>query len=129
MKSPYLLIAEDDADLRALLSIAFERAGYRVAQCSNGIELVQRLQSVIEGKEDAKILALVTDIRMPGVTGLSILEGLNDLGVPLPVFLMTAFGSQEVHAEAARLGANRCFDKPFDIEALVGAVVRTVGIH
>jgi len=129
LNTSYLLIAEDDADLRNLLSLAFERAGYKVHQCANGVELVQRLQTLIEGKEDTKILGLVTDIRMPGITGLSILEGLHDLGVALPVFVITAFGSQEVHAQAARMGAAGCFDKPFDIESLVGAVVRAVGIH
>tara|TARA_R110002096_G_scaffold436100_1_gene667719 strand:- start:89738 stop:90175 length:438 start_codon:yes stop_codon:yes gene_type:complete len=129
LRRPYLLVAEDDADLRSLLAGAFERVGYTVVECANGAELVEHLQPAIDGAIETDILAVVTDVRMPGVTGISILEGLHQLGVKIPTFMITAFGSPTLHRRAAQLGIVSSFDKPLDIEKLVGAVVDTVGIH
>lgn len=62
---------------------------------------------------------IISDIRMPGFTGLEVLEGLRDECAPrigeTPITLLTAFGDLEVHADAERLGAV-VFDKPFDLD-------------
>ena len=75
----------------------------------------------LEGKE-ASIDLVVTDIRMPGLTGLEVLESLFDRHGHPPVICMTAFGDPETHALAGRLGAAAVFDKPFDIDILVDRV-------
>ena len=73
---------------------------------------------------------IVTDIRMPGQTGLSIVEGLRNGSKPgswrIPVMLMTAFGDAETHAEAKRLGAV-IFDKPFDLDDFRACAMNMVG--
>ncbi len=124
--TPYLLLAEDDRDLRLLLAASLRQAGHRVVECAHGVELVEYLDRVLDGDTDTGLCAVVTDVRMPGITGMSVLEGLHDLGAQVPVFLITAFGSDDLHERAAQFGAVRTFDKPFDIEDLVSEVARVV---
>ena len=65
---------------------------------------------------------VISDIRMPWVTGMEVLRGMRQcLGYP-PVILITAFGDDQTHAEARQLGAAAVFDKPFDIEELLEKV-------
>lgn len=116
-----VLLAEDDADLRALLAAELRRGGLEVIECVNGLELVETLD---RGETDYD--ALVTDIRMPGVTGMEILEGLNVFGKRCPVVLITAFGDEETHARARRMGAAVVLDKPFDARLLLGEVTRLI---
>ena len=65
---------------------------------------------------------IISDIRMPGLTGIEILEGLHTLESFPPMILITAFSDEETHAKAHRLEAAAIFDKPFDIEDLLAKV-------
>jgi CheY-like chemotaxis protein len=66
---------------------------------------------------------IVSDIRLPGYSGFDLLEALHDAQCDTPVILMTAFGDQETHDKARRLGAVAIFDKPFDADDLSTAVL------
>ncbi len=115
---PTVLIAEDDQALRELLAFCFFRLGYAVVSCTDGLSLVESLHDSFEGTGDL-IDLVVTDIRMPGLTGLEALEScIGQADLP-PVICMTAFGDSETHAAARRLGAAATFDKPFDIDLLL----------
>jgi DNA-binding NtrC family response regulator len=65
---------------------------------------------------------IISDVRMPGVSGLDVLATLRREDWSTPVILMTAFGDLETRAEARRLGAKALFDKPFDVDDLRTAV-------
>jgi FixJ family two-component response regulator len=56
---------------------------------------------------------------MPGVSGLEVLEGMHNIESFPPMILITAFGDDRIHEEAARLGAAAIFDKPFQIDDLL----------
>lgn len=113
-----VLIAEDDPALRELLAFCFFRAGYAVTSCGNGLCLLERLHDSLDGAGEP-IDLVVTDIRMPGLTGLEVLESLFDRPQPPPVICMTAFGDPGTHRAARRLRASATFDKPFDIDNLI----------
>ena len=113
-----VLIAEDDPALRELLAFCFFREGYAVASCGDGLCLLEQLTESLDGQGEPVDL-VVTDIRMPGLTGLEVLEGLCDRPLRPPVICMTAFGDPRTHAAARRLKAAATFDKPFDIDALI----------
>ncbi|MCU0620491.1 MAG: response regulator [Gemmatimonadales bacterium] len=66
---------------------------------------------------------VVSDIRMPGKTGLELLAGLRRADWATPVILITGFGDRHTLAEAQRLGAAAVFDKPFDVDDLRTAVL------
>lgn len=113
--------------MRALLARALRRTGYVVIECSNGVELLEHLGSyILREEEHEEIDLIISDIRMPGVTGLEILEGLNQHEDFPPFILITAFGDAETHAEAERFGALAMFDKPFDIDDLIAKVRKIV---
>jgi CheY-like chemotaxis protein len=121
-RMPRILIAEDDPEMRRLLVQSLRREGFETAECSDGWELLDHLGNpVFSGSQDDFDL-IVSDIRMPGVTGLEILEGIHETEWYVPMILITAFGSDQIHREAEELGAAGIFDKPFDIEELISRI-------
>ena len=106
----HVLLAEDDREMRRVISEALRKAGYRVTECTDGLALLDQLCSYLHAREAEPaqppvIDVLISDIRMPGVNGMSILEGSQEFpGMP-PVILITAFGDQATHNAARRWGA------------------------
>ena len=128
-RPPRILVAEDDAALRALIATALRQAGYQVVEAGDGVEAVGNAQAwVFRGQPIEPPDVIVSDIRMPGWSGLDTLRILRAGAEAPPVVLMTAFGSHETHELAARLGAAHVFDKPFPIEDLVAVVGELVAL-
>lgn len=118
-----ILLAEDDLAMRQLLVTALRWEGYRVVSAKNGFELLDVLASALLRREAFDLI--VSDIRMPGPSGLEVLRGVRDASFrPPPVILITAFGSSDTHARAADLGAAAVLDKPFLLEELIRVVSR-----
>ena len=119
-RSPQVLLAEDDPELRRWLSEGLTQKGYQVTQAVSGDELLERLWERSHEKTDFDLI--VSDVRMPGLNGLEVLEGLRDEFEPsigqTPIIFITAFGDSEVHDEAKELHAV-VFDKPFDVDELI----------
>jgi CheY-like chemotaxis protein len=119
IRSPRILVAEDDSEMRRLLVWRLRNAGFETVECSDGFQLLDSLgKPVLSGEPDDFDL-IVSDIRMPGVTGLEVLEGIHETEWFVPMILITAFGNDEVHQTAERFGAAAMFDKPFDIDVLI----------
>jgi CheY-like chemotaxis protein len=123
---PRILVADDDGQMRSLLAATLRRHGYGVTTCSNGVNLLQQLGHYFRAHGDDEFDLVITDIRMPGLTGIEVLEGLRGVDGHPPVILITAFGDAETHAAAHRLGAAAIFDKPFELDGFVTAVQRIV---
>jgi CheY-like chemotaxis protein len=118
---PRILLAEDDRELRELLAFCLYRAGYSVTSCDNGLDLLDRLEG--SGGRDGEPFDLVlTDLRMPALTGLEVLETFQDLPGRPPFICMTAFGDAATHEMAQKLGATLTIDKPFDLDDLIARV-------
>jgi CheY-like chemotaxis protein len=120
LKRPRILLAEDDPNLRAFLTLLLTTDGYEVIEVSDGGKLGEYIAGhfLRYGDSPLPVDLIVTDVRMPGLTGLDILQELRRVGSSTPVILMTAFGSDEIHARARRLGAAATLDKPFEIDDL-----------
>ena len=117
---PLVLVAEDVPEMRSLLATALRQAGYRAKECCDGWDLLNRLKSyILPMPLEEKVDLVVSDIRMPGLTGLEVLEGAHDAVSFPPVILITAFGDEETHRRAAEQGAAAMIDKPFDIDEFV----------
>jgi CheY-like chemotaxis protein len=115
-----ILLAEDDNAMRELLMVTLRSEGYRVVPARSGLEALERLGSAVLGHGHYD--AIVSDIRMPGPSGLQVLSGLRAAGEKLPIVLITAFGSNATHARAMALGASAILDKPFMLETLVSVL-------
>lgn len=116
---PHILLAEDDDALRELLDFALTRAGYLVTCCTNGLDLLERLE------EGDPFDLIISDLRMPALTGLEVLEYQLDNRCKTPFICMTAFGDRKTHDQAQRFGAAITIDKPFDLDEMIELVHAT----
>src|SRR5438309_2652508 len=101
-----LLIADDDPGLRQSLERTLTREGYRVVLASDGRAALERVQA---GGVDL----IVTDLRMPGLTGLELLRAAKAIRPDVDVILLTAFGTVEEAVKAMKEGAYDFLTKPF----------------
>lgn len=104
-----ILVADDEEDLRWSLSKSLQRRGspYHVTCVSDGNSALAELQ---ERNYDL----VVSDLRMPGVSGLELIREIRSRKPQVPIIVMTAYGSEEVQREAQRHNA-LYIEKPFDI--------------
>ena len=126
-KQACILLAEDDYEMRSMLALSLFKDGYEVVECPDGWSLLENLESyILTGLEHKKVDLVISDIRMPGITGIEILRGLPlGEGYP-PIILITAFGDEKTHHQAEQFGVSAMFDKPFEIEALLTKVRKIV---
>ncbi len=116
----HVLVAEDDDAMRELLEEALARRGYHVVSLEDGFELSDYLELAQAGRGRAPD-AIVTDVRMPGRTGLDALASFA-VASRCPVVVISAFADAETKAAAKRLGAAVVLEKPFEVEALTAAL-------
>ena len=109
---PTLLIADDDPGLRESLERTLTREGYRVVLASDGRAALERVQA-------GGIDLIVTDLRMPGLTGLDLLRAAKAIMPDVDVILLTAFGTVEEAVKAMKDGAYDFLTKPFRREQLI----------
>jgi DNA-binding NtrC family response regulator len=125
-RRPRLLLAEDDDDVRWSLAEILESEGYEVIAVSSGSALLEHLGSAfLFEQRTTPPDVIVSDIRMPGVSGLKVLEGVRQRGWNIPVVLITAFGDDETRARAMRLDAT-LLSKPLDLNELQAALSRVM---
>lgn len=108
--------------MRCMLARALQNDGHEVMEAREGSEILSLLGRWCLSGEGGEPDLIISDIRMPGRSGLDILACIREIQWSRPVILITAFGDEQIHAEARRLGAAEVFDKPFDVDALLRAV-------
>jgi DNA-binding response OmpR family regulator len=123
-----ILLVEDDLEMRRMLAAVLTADGFDVTEARNGADGVDYLlASWGFGKgQRTHFDLIISDIRMPGWTGLEILEIVRCTRARMPVILITAFGAAEIHAQARRLRASATIDKPFDLDVLRSTVRKLV---
>jgi two-component system, NtrC family, response regulator HydG len=107
-----LLVADDDPGLRESLERTLTREGYQVVLASDGRAALERVQA-------GGIDLIVTDLRMPGLTGLELLRAAKAILPDVDVILLTAFGTVEEAVKAMKDGAYDFLTKPFRREQLI----------
>src|SRR5712675_829669 len=106
-----LLLVEDKNELRAMLRKALERAGYAVDEAPDGTAAIQKVRA-------RRYLLVITDLKMPGASGLDVLRESKNADATIPVILLTAFGSVEEAVTAMKEGAFDFLQKPVDLDHL-----------
>lgn len=122
-----IVLAEDDDDMRQLLGDVLRRDGYDLLEASHGSELMQLLAARLSAQGTVeRVDLIISDICMPGWSGMEILEALRDSHADVPVILITAFKDASIDTLAEHLGAYFVFDKPFDVDDLRTAVLNAL---
>ncbi len=105
------LLVEDKAELRAMLRKALERAGYAVEEAPDG-------NSAVDKVRQRRYLVVLTDLKLPGCSGLDVLREAHRADPTIPVILITAYGSVEEAVTAMKEGAFDFIQKPVDLDHL-----------
>lgn len=119
-----ILIVDDDAGLRGILSKALARSGFATEEAGHGAEGL-----ALHAARPADLLVL--DLTMPGMDGFQVLKALRPRD-EVPVLMLTAEGQERKRVEGFRLGADDYLVKPFSLQELLGrirAILRRTGRH
>ena len=111
---PRLLVVDDDEDIRALLRLVLERAGYDVDEQPDGRSALRAFHM---GRHDLVVL----DVTMPDLDGWEVLDRIRDLS-EVPVLMLTARDSETDRVRGLRAGADDYVTKPFDREELLARI-------
>jgi two-component system response regulator PilR (NtrC family) len=110
-----VLIIEDDEEMRSLLKDFFVEEGLETDSVSNGYDAFGML---VKKPFDL----VITDIRMPGLTGLDILPRIKKIQPEVAIIVITAFGTEEARRKAFERGANAYLEKPIHFQELRGLI-------
>ncbi|MGQ9745008.1 MAG: sigma-54-dependent transcriptional regulator [Dissulfurimicrobium sp.] len=109
---PAILVVDDDQSLREFLGILLQKEGYDVALAASGDEALE----ILKGRHDISVV--LSDIRMPGMDGITLLREVKKTRPRMPVILITAFGSMDSAVSAMKEGALDYITKPFRIDEI-----------
>jgi two-component system, LuxR family, response regulator FixJ len=121
-QSPLIHLIDDDQAVRESLALLIGTVGLRVQGWADP-------QAFIDGFDRAGVGAIVLDVRMPGISGLTVLDRLVAQGVDQPVIMLTGHGTVEMCRRAFKAGAAEFLEKPVDDEALLEALQNAVRQH
>ena len=120
--SPLVHLIDDDDAVRNSLALLISTVGLRVQGWSDP-------QAFLHGFPRQDIGAIVLDVRMPGISGLTVLDTLVAQGVDQPVIMLTGHGTVEMCRRAFKAGAAEFLEKPVDDEVLLEALQNAVRQH
>ncbi len=117
---PTVLVVEDEEKLRRVVELQLKTAGYEVEQAGTA-------EAALKLADRADVI--ITDLRLPGLSGLELLQNLRSQDQRTPVIVMTAFGSIETAVEAMKAGAVDFLPKPFSLDHLMTVVNKAVEVR
>jgi len=117
---PRVLIVDDEATIRDLLSKTLALAEYDVDLASDGRTALERLRIIPYD-------LLITDLKMPGVDGLSVIREARRLKADIPVIIITGFSTEASAIEAVNLGVSGYLTKPFRVPRVLAAAAKALG--
>ena len=120
MAKEHILVVDDEQNMRNTLAFILETANYQVTTAAEGRAALAEILAARENGRSVDLL--ITDFRLPGLTGLQLIDELNYLKIKIPVLVITAYGDRSLLLELERTGCTDCLDKPFDYKELVRRV-------
>src|SRR5579862_7699558 len=117
-----ILVVEDEAKMRRLLELQLGEEGFVVHSAADA---ETGLQLLVREKPDL----VVTDLRLPGMSGIEFLQAAKRANAALPVVVMTAYGTVESAVEAMKVGASNYVTKPFSFDELVMVIRKELDSH
>ena len=119
-KLPTVLVIDDEPELLEILVEEMEYLGFKTLRANNAIEALAYFTEA--SLQEVAIHAVLSDINMPQMTGLEMLDKMNHMGLEVPVVFISGYGDKEKAVQAMRLGAMDMLDKPFNRDLLESAM-------
>ena len=116
-----ILIVDDEKKMRHLLSIMLQRQGHQIEEAGDGVEALDKLKTHAYDM-------VITDIKMPRMDGIALLNKMKETHIDCPVVFITAFATVDSAVDAMRRGAADYITKPFDPDRIVLTVERTLNL-
>ncbi|HXX26262.1 MAG TPA: response regulator FixJ [Pseudolabrys sp.] len=110
-----IYVVDDDEAARQSLEFLLKTAGMKVRSFDGAKPFLAALPEIRSG-------CVITDVRMPDITGIDLLRKVKESGVDIPVIVITGHGDIALAVEAMKIGAVDFFEKPFDDDALIASV-------
>ncbi|TSA56586.1 MAG: sigma-54-dependent Fis family transcriptional regulator, partial [Planctomycetaceae bacterium] len=111
MKKTTVLIVDDEPSIRTTVSEALLEMGYDVDTAADGVEAINKF-------EKKAFEVVITDVKLPKVSGMEVLRGIKSISTHTPVIVMTGYGTVNTAVEAMKEGASDFIMKPFSAEHL-----------
>ncbi|PPQ38750.1 two component transcriptional regulator, LuxR family [Rhodoblastus acidophilus] len=108
-------VIDDDPVIRDSLEILLATEGFNPRVYASAAKFLEQLETLDDG-------CIVTDLRMPGMTGIELLEKLQELQIDLPAVVITGDGDRALALQAMKAGATSILEKPFDVADLIACV-------
>jgi CheY-like chemotaxis protein len=115
-----ILVVDDESHMLDTIRFILESNGYAAVTARSGEEALERLAAL--RAQGRRVDLILTDIQMPGPTGLELIERLAESGERAPVLVMTGYNDQETTRRLRERGIQHFLDKPFEEEELLSRV-------
>ncbi len=116
-----ILVVDDEVDFLEVISLRLEANGYDVITAFNGNEALKKIK-------DEKVNAVFLDILMPGIDGLETLRRIRKIDENLPVYIITAFSTEERFKSADKFGASGFIVKTDDLDKQIKSIDSALGL-
>jgi two-component system response regulator FixJ len=108
-------VIDDDEAVRESMSFLLDTAGFAARTYESAVEFLARIETLEDG-------CIVTDVRMPELSGLDLVRRLNALGMRMPVIVITGHGDVPLAVEAMKSGVVDFLEKPFNDDTLLASI-------
>lgn len=120
MNQKKIIIADDDTSIHLALTYFLNEAGYKVLAVGDG---QSAFDAILKERETAEPYdLLISDIEMPELSGLELIDKLNEEDIFLPVLVITGFGDKNTVAQLGQRGCNDYLDKPVKEKELINCI-------
>lgn len=126
MSGPTVFVTDDDGDVRDSLCALLGAEGFSASDFASAAAFLSHLDALVARGALPSPSCLITDVRMPGMTGLELQEEIVRRRINLPVIVVTGHGDVPIAVQAMKAGAVDFIEKPYDGQALLGAVGRAL---
>jgi two-component system response regulator FixJ len=116
---PVVYVIDDDEAVRQSLEFLLRTAGFTVRSFESAKAFLEIMPQPRSG-------CIITDVRMPGISGIDLLRRVKELGLDIPVIMITGHGDISLAVEAMKIGATDFLEKPFDDDQLLAALRSTL---
>ena len=124
MKQKHILVVDDEQNTLRSMEFILEAANDQVSLAKNGYEALKALYN--ELKKNTPIDLIITDIQMPMLTGLKLIENLQEFSYDIPVLIITGYGNKQLYAQLLENGYNEILDKPIEENELLRCVKKLI---